>query len=64
MRCTLTIYNDNATDGVDVEVLVLRRNGKDPEHELLKPTCDGRSDRGPKGLDINSGDLVLIRIPE
>lgn len=61
-RVSVTIYNDNETDGVDLQVVTLRADGTTLS-KVLYPSCGSQSQREFHDcFDVRAGELIVIKV--
>lgn len=61
-RISVTIYNDNATDGVDLQVVTLKADGTTAA-KVLHPSCGSSSDREfHEVFTLREGELMVLKV--
>lgn len=58
-RITVTVYNDNETDGVDLQVVRLKGDGT-TEAKVLHPSCGSQSTREFHDCFELRGDEIIV----
>lgn len=61
-RVSVTIYNDNATDGVDLQVVTLKADGTTVA-KVLHPSCQSSSEHDfHEVFDLRAGELIVLKV--
>ena len=61
-RVTVTIYNDNETDGVDLQIVKLKADGS-TESKVLHPSCGSSSGREFHEIfPLRADELLVLKV--
>lgn len=61
-RVTITIYNDNETDGVDLQVVTLRADGTTVA-KVLHPSCGSQSSKEFHDcFELRADELLVLKV--